>query len=236
MMSFKTGFADAIRRRSLSVWSRTRMPSRVLAGLMSCVLVLAASVLPRDAAATLVTVNTTTLLGSGATLEFSLFDGDGTLGNNSVTISSLSTNGAFVSTDCSLGCTGGPPYVITDLLGFGQFLQNMILGTNVSFDLSTTGNFVSNGTNVPDRLILSMLDTGSSFTLVDTNLDFLNDAIPAQDALLIADLAPGVSYQLPTATTPGIVITIGVVPEPGSMALMALGLLLLPMRKRRTAA
>jgi len=181
------------------------------------------------ACSTLISFNTAALAGTSARLEFSLFDGDFNLGNNSVTIASLTTNGALGAVDCSLSCTGGPPFTITEALGLGQYLQDLTLGSVFSFDLSFTTNF--SGVNAPDRLVLSLLDAGTNFTLVDTDLDFLNDPVPAQDAILVLDLVPGGPPLLPTVSNPGLPST--VVPTPGSAVLLGIGLAALAARRIR---
>jgi hypothetical protein len=181
------------------------------------------------ACATVFSFNTTALAGTSARLEFSLFDGDFDLGNNIVTIASVNTNGSLGAFDCTLGCTGGPPFAITEAAGLGQYLQDLTLGTVFSFDLSFTTNF--SGVNAPDRLVLSLLDAGTNFTLVDTDLDFLSDAVPAQDAILVVDLVPGSTPQLPTASNPPLP---GAIPAPGTAALIGIGLVLLATRRTRT--
>jgi len=181
------------------------------------------------ACATLFSFNTTALAGSSARLEFSLFDGDFDLGNNSVTIASVNTNGSLGAVDCSLGCTGGPPFTITDALGLGQYLQDLTLGTVFSFNLSFTTNF--SGVNAPDRLVLSLLDAGTNFTLVDTNLDNLNDAVPYQDAILVIDLVPGGKPLLPTSSNPS--LPGAIIPAPGSAVLFGIGLAVLAARRIR---
>ena len=172
---------------------------------------------PRDALATFVNIDTTTLAGTDARLEFTLLDGDFTA-NNSVTISGITTNGTLGGTDCTVGCSGGPPYAIDDSIGLGQLLQDLNLGTFVSFFLNYTTNF--SGISSPDRFSLLLLDPGTNFTLVDTNLDFPSDPVPVQDALLVIDLQGEGQTQAATATTPSIGVA---VPEPGTLALLALG-------------
>ena len=187
-----------------------------------------ASLCAAPAYALLFSFNTTALAGTSARLEFSLFDGDFDLGNNSVTISSLTTDGSLGAADCTLSCSGGPPYTITDAIGLGQYLQDLTLGNAFSFDLSFTTNFL--GVNAPDRLVLNLLDAGTNFTLVDTDLDFLNDPVPAQDAILVLDLVAGGQPQLPTVSNPSVP---GLAPVPGSAALLAIGLVVLAARQIR---
>lgn len=172
-----------------------------------------------NAHAALVTMNTSSLQGQAARLDFSLLDGDGVDGNNSFTISSFFTDGTLGGNDCTLSCTGGPPFTITDAGGLGQFLQDLTLGTTLSFEIGFTRNFSGNG--APDRTSLLLLDAGNNFTLVDSNLDFANDPVPVQDALLVVDHAPGVALQVATVTAPNIPIAVD---EPNAAALVSLAL------------
>jgi hypothetical protein len=186
------------------------------------------------AGATLISFDTTTLAGTSARLDFSLLDGDFDLGNNNATIASITTDGSLGAADCSVGCSGGPPYTIDESLALGQYLQDLTLGSFLSFDLSFTTNF--SGSNAPDRLSLLLLDPVTNFTLVDTNLDFPDDAVPVQDALLLVDLAPGARIQLASDTNPSVP---GSIPEPGTIGLIGLGLALLSghgIRRRRISA
>ncbi|HRF12165.1 MAG: hypothetical protein AW09_000546 [Candidatus Accumulibacter phosphatis] len=189
-----------------------------------------------NAHAVLVTLDTTSLNGTSARLDFALLDGDSLVagdpgdGNNTVTISSIVTNGTLGGVDCSVGCTGGPPFTISDLGGLGQFLQDLTLGTTVSFDLSFTSHFSGNG--APDRLSLLLLDPGTNLTLVDTSLDFSSDPVPVQDALLIVDHAPGAQIQFATVSSPLLPIA---VPEPGAGMLFSLALALIGGQRIRRA-
>ena len=111
----------------------------------------AASATPHHALALPVTLNTSALAGVAGRLEFVLLDGDA-VANNSVAISSLAGDGMPVGTDCTLGCTGGPPFVVDDSVGLGLFLYDLTLGNSVSFDLSFTTNYGGvPGTDPPDR-------------------------------------------------------------------------------------
>jgi hypothetical protein len=92
-----------------------------------------------------------------------------------------------------------------------------------------TRNFSGNG--APDRLSLLLLDAGSNFTLLDTNLDFRRPgARPGRAA--VVDHAPGVGQvRFATVSSPALPIA---VPEPNAGALCrSLGLVLLGGRRIR---
>ena len=178
---------------------------------------------PHDALAYAVTLNTSSLAGVSGRLDFVLYDGDGVT-NNSVTISNIVSNGTFVGTDCSVGCTGGPSsFVVNDGLGFGELLYDLTLGTSLKFDLSYTTNYGGvPGTDPPDRFALNLLDPGTNFSLVGT--DLLNPS----DALLTIDLIGSGVVQTASVVSPNVGISI---PEPGSLALTAIALLALARRR-----
>lgn len=176
-----------------------------------------------------ITLDTSSLHGVAALLEFSLLDGDLT-GNNSATIGPITTDGTLVASDCSVGCTGGPPYTINETLGLGQFLQHVILGSRLSFDLTFTSNFAG---GTPDRLSLVLLDPGTSFPLLTTDpVAFPGGPVPVESALLIVDHAPGAVIQIATVTDPVAGLPVAV-PEPGATALFSLGLALLGVQRIR---
>ena len=182
------------------------------------------TVAPRPAAAILVNVNSSALNGTSARLDFQLLDGDLTA-NNSATLSAFNTNGTLQGFDCTVGCAGGPPFVINDALGFGQFIRDLVLGTALSFDLGFTNNFAGGDA---DLLVLNLLDPVTNFTLVNTNLDALAGPVPYQDALLVLNfqtrqlLFPSVSSPVIGVSTP-----IAGVPEPNLFLLLMGGALVL---------
>jgi len=185
----------------------------------------AALAAPQDALAYAVTLDTSSLAGTSGRFEFVLLDGD-LAANNSVTVSAIAGNGTLVGTDCSVGCTGGPStFVLDDTLGFGQLLYDLTLGTSLRFDLSFTTNYAGvPGTDPPDRFALSLLDPGTNFTLVRTNLSF-----PA-DALLTVDLIGAGAVQTASVVSPNVGVSLAV-PEPGSLALTAIALLAVAGRR-----
>lgn len=178
---------------------------------------------PGDALAYAVTLDTSALAGTSGRLEFLLLDGDG-VANNTAVVSNIASNGTFVGTDCSVGCTGGPPFTLSDSLGLGQFLYDLTLGTTLSFDLSVTTNYGGvPGTDPADLFALSLLNPVTNFSLVTTDLAF------PPDALLTIDLTGSGVVRIAGTTSPN--VAVGVVPEPGSLALTAVALLALVRRQ-----
>lgn len=186
------------------------------------------AVFPAAAAAVTITIDTTALTGQDARLAFTLLDGD-FAANNSVTISNLVTDGTPGPSDCTLGCSGGPPFSVDDGIGLGEFLQDLTLGSYVRFDLGFTTAF--SGSGAPDRFTLNLLDAASNFTLVDTELDFLFDPVPAQDALLLIDLQDPAVVRL---AEQGVPIRTSDIPAPATPALVVAALAAL--RRRRGGA
>ncbi|MBL8349246.1 MAG: hypothetical protein JNL87_02940 [Burkholderiaceae bacterium] len=177
---------------------------------------------PCAAGALSISIDTSALAGANGRLDFTLLDGDFTA-NNSVTIANLTTNG--------VPSTAAPTTTIDDSAVLGQFLWDFTVGTLVTFDLSFTTDFAG---GAPDRLTLNLLDAGTNLTLVDTELDFLSDPVPAQDALLLVDLANGGQVQVAKRTDPPTQVT--EVPEAGTAALAALALLALVMTSKSRRA
>lgn len=184
---------------------------------------------PRPAAALLVNISGNALSGMPGRLDFQLLDGDLTV-NNSATISALTTNGTLQSTDCSVGCAGGPPFIINDALGLGQFILDVVLGSVLSFDLALTNNFAGGDA---DLLVLNLLDPNSNFSLIDTNLDALAGPVPYQDALLVFNFSDQ-QFLLPSVSSPAIgVSTAAQVAEPNVSLLFGAGLMALAAIARR---
>lgn len=186
----------------LACWRKWRfILSNLLASLLLYVGITVTSGTFQSAFAIPFSLDTSALMGKDARLEFSLLDGDLTP-NNNATISGAAINGT-----------------LSDAGGFGQFLQDLTLGSALSFNLDFTTNFAGGD---PDLLVLNLLDPFTNLTLVDTDLDALSAPVPYQDALLVIQLKDNGAILLPTATTPP--VGIAIVPEPSTVILLALGL------------
>lgn len=184
---------------------------------------------PPPVSAVLININSSALSGTSARLDFQLLDGDLTA-NNSATISSINTNGTLQVVDCSVGCAGGPPFVINDTLGLGQFIQDLVLGTVLSFDLGFTNAFAGGDA---DLLVLNLLDPANNFSLIDTNLDALAGPVPYQDALLVVNFSNG-QFLLPSGSIPAIGVSAAArVAEPNVSLLFGAGLIALAAILRR---
>lgn len=166
--------------------------------------------------ALLVDLNTSALNGTGALLDFSLLDGDNSA-DNQASISAFSTDGTLLAAVCSVSCNanaGG--FTISDANGFGEFQQYLTLGHDVNFNLNVSNAFAG---GAPDRLVLSLLDPNTSFTLTTTNLN-LTDATSVQDALLTIDYTGGDGNLIRIATASDPFIGVSVVPSPASWGLI----------------
>lgn len=165
-----------------------------------------------------VTIDTTALLNSNAFLAFDFFDGDG-INNNTATILNFVTDGTLgaAATTGDVSGTLPSPVAISDMIGFGELLQTVTLGTWVSFTLDLTTNFVG---APADNFAVFLLDPATSFSLVDSKLP--------GDALLTATITGPQSLALAVSSVnvPAVLVSASnaVVPEPSTFMLMALGL------------
>lgn len=135
-------------------------------------------------------LDTSALAGQQARLEINLLDGDLNFGNNSAS---------------AFGSTIFDPDTIS---------QDFLAGGLLNFDLSFTRNFAGGDS---DLIVINLLDAGTNFTLVDTDLDALSAPVPYEDALAVCRLDDG-SCLLASASTPNVTIQ---VPEPGTLGLLA---------------
>jgi hypothetical protein len=169
---------------------------------------------------TTVVINTAPLSSTAAQLAFDLIDNDGVV-NNTVVISGFTAPGSTLGTAVQLGDVNGAlpgPVTIKDTIGFGELLQDVILGNSLAFTIDPTTSFAG---GIPDRFFFAILDPETSFSLVDTDLP--------SDALLAIDLngTPAGERLVSGITTPNVPnvgVTVAVapnaVPEPGTLALL----------------
>lgn len=167
-----------------------------------------------------VNLDTSSLAGTPARLDFYLLDGDGAE-NNSATVSGMAVDGTPLA--------GAPASAtFTDAGGFGEFTQDLVLGAALHFGLSFSNNFAGGD---PDRLVLALLDPGTNFSLVTTNLD-LTDATSVEDALLTVDFTGGAGNLIRQATASNPAVGVAVVPSPEPWSLAVPWLLWLAWRGR----
>ncbi len=183
-----------------------------------------------------VTVDTTNLNGVNAVLGFDLNDGNGTAGDSSVTISGFNPTGLLGGTlPPSGGVSGGPlqtaDVTLTDTSGFNEYLQSITLGNTFTFTFTSTGTW--NNVGLPDAFSFFVLDSNGLFPIVST--------AGLGNALITYDIGVPVPPYLPQPQVyQGLVIVgdepkddlpVGVgataVPEPGALALVMAGLLVL---------
>jgi hypothetical protein len=115
-----------------------------------------------------VTINTSSLVGAGATLAFDLIAGGGTQ-SNSVSILDFSTNGTLVSGGVNSGSVSGAlpgTATLTNASFFNELQQGLTLGTTISFQLDLTTNAPAGG--LPDTFSLFLLDPTASTSLTNT--------------------------------------------------------------------
>ncbi|MEP7162824.1 MAG: NF038129 family PEP-CTERM protein [Candidatus Moraniibacteriota bacterium] len=113
-------------------------------------------------------LNTSSLAGTNAVLAFDLIDG-GTPGNT-VTISGFSSNGTLGSFSVTGDVTGSLPGTVTfsDSQFFNEYLQNILLGSTLSFTFDATGN-PADPLSFPDAFSLFLLDPATGLPLYATS-------------------------------------------------------------------
>lgn len=190
-----------------------------------------------------VQLNTVPLIGSAAepfSLLFQLTDGDGVAANNAATLS----NFAFGSGGTATGnpaLTGGATgslstgVTLTDSAFVSEFEQGFAPGDLLSFDVLLTTNFAGGSGGTPDLFSFALLDSsgaelptlGPGEAFVSVNL---NSASPVvQTFASDPNRTPAAGGGPITMSAP----QIQVIPEPGTLALIAGGLLPLAAALRR---
>ena len=180
-----------------------------------------------------VTMDTSALNGTPASLVFDFIDGDSLV--NSVTISDFAGDGVYDPTAAmTFGDVTGAlntSAVLGDSSGFSELLQPIVLGDALSFMLALSDQF--SGVDLPDRLTLFLLDQSGSFPLYATSDP------SGSDALLAIDLGGGAAravIYLPTGPGGAIVEANAAVPEPPIWSLCVLGGLIGRRFLRKAAA
>jgi tetratricopeptide (TPR) repeat protein len=163
-------------------------------------------------ASTLVSIGTTPLSGTSATLAIDFIDGDGIV-NNSVLISSFqsdATLGVPILTGVVSGTIPGT-VTLSDGGFFNELLLPLVLDSSISFDVDSTN---VPGTP-PDGFSLFLLDAAAVNSLVTTDL-------PGDALMQIQMDGTATNLVLPAAIDPAVTISIGspvASPEPGSLML-----------------
>jgi hypothetical protein len=170
-----------------------------------------------------VTVDTSALSGTSASLGWDLTDGDPGASTTAI-ITGFSTNGSFDAGQATrIGGVSGSlpgPVTITDTDFFNSLLQPVTLGTSVSFTLDMTT--AASGQGVPDTQAFFLLTEDGLASLVAT--DLLGDALLA----LEADGTPGGLLTTAGETEPSVLVSATrptAIPAPAALLLLAAALL-----------
>lgn len=160
-----------------------------------------------------VSLDTSGFSGSAAQLAFDLTSADPAA--NMATITNFSTNGSLGAASITGGpVTGALPGTtsIADTAFFNELLQDITLGTTVTFTLALTADYT--GGSLPDQLAFFLLDAGSGVPLFAT-------ADPTgADALFTVDITGTVLGDLHVFAATAQVTT---VPEPATFWLVIAG-------------
>jgi hypothetical protein len=177
-----------------------------------------------------VTVNVTPLSGTPAQIAFDFIDGDAVEPSNTVTISAFSTDGILGEVITTGGSSENLPgkVTLTDTVFFNEYLQNITLGTTISFLLDSTTNGPPSG-QTPDAFSFLILNQATGLPLFATTDTLGADTLfmldidgSAQGALSVYSALEG---EATWAVTP--------VPEPGTLLLLGSGLASLLIWRRR---
>jgi len=116
-----------------------------------------------------VTINTSSLAATGATLTFDFIAGGGTQ-SNGVSILDFATNGVLGASSSSGSVTGALPGTVTlsNASFFNELQQGMTLGSSITFQVDAATNAPTGGA-LPDTFSLFLLDPTATNSLTNTN-------------------------------------------------------------------
>lgn len=199
-----------------------RPHTRVLAAKFGLLLALSGSQAALADSIYAVTVDTASLSGTGATLAFDLTSG-GT-SSNDVSISAFTTDGSLGANGPNSGSVSGALLGAVTLAAspssfFNEYLQGTALGSTISFQLDATTNRPT-GIGLPDTFALFVLDPTATYSLPTTSDPTGADSL---FTLQIDGSSGGIVSNYGAGS--GVGVTLTTVPEPGTLGLMALGLL-----------
>lgn len=185
-----------------------------------------------------VNVNTSPLVGTQAQVAFDFIDGGPPANDNTVTLSNFVTDGTLGTVSLTGGVTGNLPgtVTLTDPTFFNEYLTNITLETDFSFQLNATSNGPGLG-SLADAFSLTILDPTTGLPLFSTT-----DPTGANTLLLLnIDGSSNGALQLYTAPGNQAQVTATLfspAPEPNTFLLMgsgASGVLLLLLWKKKSA-
>lgn len=171
-----------------------------------------------------VTIDSPSFSGVAAVLAFDFIDGGPP--DNTVTLSSLTSDGTPDSTSTSGNVTGSGPWIFSDV-GSSFFNELLVtfnpMGTSLSFSFTASDN--SPAGSVPDAFSMYVFDSSATLPLITTN-----DPTGA-NALFLFNIGQGGTSVFRVDET-GFAVTATVVPEPESATLVLWGALALFVGRR----
>jgi hypothetical protein len=175
-----------------------------------------------------VVIDSTGFSASSATLAFDFIDGGPP--SNTVTLSALTSDGTQGATSTTGSVSGTGPWTFSDASFFNELLVSFgPLGTSLSFSFSTTDNPPDLG-SFPDAFSFFVLDSSATFPLITTNAPGGSDALFEFDITGLG--TAGLNVYTPDQSGFSIQVSTPGVPEPGSLALLAVGFGALFFRKQ----
>jgi hypothetical protein len=203
-------------------WQDRREILAILA--LSCIVMFSTPVKTLADTVLAVNVNTTPLAGAQAEIAFDFIDGGPPASDNTATLSNFLTDGTLGTVSLTGSATGTLPgtVVLSDPTFFNEYLTNITLGTDFSFQLDATTNGPGSGAS-PDAFSITILDPTTGLPLFGTT-----DPTGAGTLLLLnIDGSPNGSLSLYTAPGGQAQVTaasVSAVPESGTFLLLGIGL------------